>query len=88
MAQRPADCMALCDEVVSTTVELLPERLVLEEPTEGCEAETKAEDAVGEDKVRMLLWVGAAYLLQGHCHSHMKDWTQAVTHYTRFAKLP
>uniref|UniRef100_UPI0037E8508C Fanconi anemia group G protein n=1 Tax=Semicossyphus pulcher TaxID=241346 RepID=UPI0037E8508C len=85
MAQRPADCMALCDEVISTTLALLPERVVLEEP-EKCEAESRG-GAEGEDRGEMLLWAGAAYLLQGHCHSHLKDWKQAVTHYTRCINL-
>ncbi|XP_029295840.1 Fanconi anemia group G protein isoform X2 [Cottoperca gobio] len=88
MARRPADCMALCDEVITTTLELLPEKVVLEEPEEECEAETKALSAGGEDeKVRMLLWAGAAYLLQGHCYTHLKDWKPAVTHYTRCFNL-
>ncbi|XP_076587014.1 Fanconi anemia group G protein isoform X2 [Chaetodon auriga] len=78
MARRPADCMALCDEVISTTLELLPEKLVVEEQEEKREA---------EDKVGMLLWAGAAYLLQGHSHTHLKDWKQAVTHYTRSINL-
>ncbi|XP_035513849.1 Fanconi anemia group G protein [Morone saxatilis] len=81
MAQRPADCIALCDEVISTTLELLPEKLLLEEPEEKCEG------AEGEGRVGMLLWTGAAYLLQGHCHTHLKDWKQAVTHYTRCINL-
>ncbi|XP_044052731.1 Fanconi anemia group G protein isoform X2 [Siniperca chuatsi] len=85
MAQRPADCMALCDEVISTTLELLPEKLVLEE--EKSETETRALCAEGEDRVGMLLWAGAAYLLQGHCHTHLSDWKQAVTHYTRCINL-
>ncbi|XP_041793643.1 Fanconi anemia group G protein isoform X2 [Chelmon rostratus] len=87
MARRPADCMALCDEVISTTLELLPETLVVEEPEEKCEAEARAVDAKGEDRVGMLLWTGAAYLLQGHCHTHLKEWKQAVTHYTRCVNL-
>lgn len=77
MAGRPADCMALCNEVINTTLELLPEKLVLEDP------EDRSEGGEGEDKVPMLLWTAAAYLLQGHCHTHLKDWKQAVTHYTR-----
>ena len=84
MARRPADCMALCDEVISTTLELLPEKLVLEEPEETHEAEDRDVGAEGEDRVRVLLWTGAAYLLQGHCYTQLKDWKQAVTHYTRF----
>ncbi|XP_059193025.1 Fanconi anemia group G protein isoform X2 [Centropristis striata] len=87
MARRPADCMALCDEVISTTLELLPEKVVLEEPEEKCEVETRALCAEGEDRVGMLLWAGAAYLLMGHCHTHLKDWKLAVTHYTRCLNL-
>ncbi|XP_078106721.1 Fanconi anemia group G protein isoform X1 [Sander vitreus] len=87
MARRPADCMALCDEVITTTLELLPEKVVLAEPEEKCEAETRALCAEGDDRVAMLLWAGAAYLLQGHCHTHLKDWKQAVTHYTRCFNL-
>lgn len=83
MARRSADCMALCDEVIGTTLELLPERVVLEETEDTCEAEARALCAEGEDRVGMLLWAGAAYLLHGHCHTHLKDWKQAVTHYTR-----
>lgn len=74
MAHRPADCMALCEEVITSTLELLPEKAMLEAETVG---------AAGAEKVKMLLWTGAAYLLQGHSHTHLKDWKQAVTHYTR-----
>uniref|UniRef100_A0A8D0AM29 FA complementation group G n=1 Tax=Sander lucioperca TaxID=283035 RepID=A0A8D0AM29_SANLU len=87
MARWPADCMALCDEVITTTLELLPEKVVLAEPEEKCEAETRALCAEGDDRVAMLLWAGAAYLLQGHCHTQLKDWKQAVTHYTRCFNL-
>ncbi|XP_036953902.1 Fanconi anemia group G protein isoform X2 [Acanthopagrus latus] len=86
-ARRPADCVALCDEVIGTTLELLPEKLVLEEPEEKFEVETRTVGAEGEDRMKMLLWTGAAYLLQGHCHTHLRDWKQAVTHYTRCINL-
>lgn len=85
-ARRPADCVALCDEVIGTTLELLPEKLVLEEPEEKFEVETRTVGAEGEDRMKMLLWTGAAYLLQGHCHTHLRDWKQAVTHYTRYLR--
>uniref|UniRef100_A0A3P8U3P3 FA complementation group G n=1 Tax=Amphiprion percula TaxID=161767 RepID=A0A3P8U3P3_AMPPE len=85
MARRPADCLALCSEVISTTLELLPEKVVLEEPEKRREAETR--DMEGENRVAVVLWTAAAYLLQGHCHSHLKDWKQAVTHYTRCINL-
>lgn len=87
MAHRPADCMALCEEVITSTLELLPEKAMLEEAEERCEVETGAVGAAGGEKVKMLLWTGAAYLLQGHSHSHLKDWKQAVTHYTRCISL-
>ncbi|XP_068994837.1 Fanconi anemia group G protein [Embiotoca jacksoni] len=87
MAWRPADCMALCNEVISTTLELLPERVVVEEPEERSGAEAKDASVEGEDRVVMLLWTAAAYLLQGHCHTHLKDWKQAVTQYTRCINL-
>ncbi|XP_061527692.1 Fanconi anemia group G protein [Phycodurus eques] len=86
MAERPVDCMTLCDEVITTTAELLPERVVLEEPEEG--VEESAMCAEGEqDRVAMLFWTGAAYLLQGHCCCHLQDWKQAVAHYTRCINL-
>ncbi|TNM89432.1 hypothetical protein fugu_003666 [Takifugu bimaculatus] len=84
MAQRPADCMALCDEVIGLTLELLPEKLVLEEEEERGEAGAVNPN---EERMRMILWAGAAYLLQGHCHTHTRDWKQAVTHYTRCINL-
>uniref|UniRef100_A0A8C6SVP6 FA complementation group G n=1 Tax=Neogobius melanostomus TaxID=47308 RepID=A0A8C6SVP6_9GOBI len=84
MVQRPADCIALCDEVVGTTLDLLPERFELEES--DLEPETvPSEPRVNSDKGATVLWVGAAHLLQGHCHIHLKDWKQAITHYTRYA---
>ncbi|XP_006784237.1 Fanconi anemia group G protein isoform X2 [Neolamprologus brichardi] len=85
--RRPADCMALCNEVISTTLELVPEKVVLEEPDEGIGGDARGLSVEGEDKVAMLLWAAAAYLLQGHCHAHLKDWKQAVTHYTRCINL-
>ncbi|XP_023813818.1 Fanconi anemia group G protein isoform X3 [Oryzias latipes] len=83
MAQRPADSMALCMEVVDSTLELLPETVVIEEPEEGSEAMQKE----GEDRIAALLWAAAAYLLQGQCYSQLKDWKQAVTHYTRCVNM-
>lgn len=81
MACRPADCMALCNEVINTTLELLPQRLVLEDPEKRSHGEDNDDN--GEDKAAVLFWTGTAYLLQGHCYSQLKDWKQAVTHYTR-----
>ncbi|CAB1319869.1 unnamed protein product [Coregonus sp. 'balchen'] len=86
-AQQPADCLALCDEVISTTLELLPERLLLEEPMEASVHGSPDKLGLGQDRLGVVLWSGAAYLLQAHCYSHLKDWKQAVTHYTRCINL-
>ncbi|KAK2837336.1 hypothetical protein Q5P01_014548 [Channa striata] len=83
MSRQPADCMTLCDEVISKTQELLPEKLVLEDHEDR--GETEPRDV--SDSLAVLLWAGAAYLLQGHCYAHLKDWKQAVTHYTRCINL-
>ena len=87
LARRPADCMALCDEVINTTLELLPEKLVLEEPVGDCDAEFGSADRLGsstdQDRLGMLLWSGTALLLQAHCQTYLKDWKNAVTLYTR-----
>lgn len=80
MAQRTADCILLCDEVINTTLDQLPERLVLEAVPSNLSVDR-------DDKGAMILWTGAAYLLQGHCHTYLKDWKQAVTLYTRCVNL-
>ncbi|KAJ8005696.1 hypothetical protein DPEC_G00120600 [Dallia pectoralis] len=79
-AQRPDDCLVLCDEVISKTIDMLPERLLLEEPME--------ESGHGSaDHLGLVLWCGAAYVLQAHCYAHLKDWKQAVTLYTQCVNL-
>ncbi|KAK7934061.1 hypothetical protein WMY93_004957 [Mugilogobius chulae] len=80
MVQRTSDCVALCDEVVGTTADLLPESLVLEESS--METEPSDADVDHDDKEAMVLWAGAANLLKGHCCIHLKDWKEAMTHYT------
>lgn len=81
-AQRPSDCLALCDEVISTTADLLPKKLMLDE-----EEVVDGGEAGSLDRLATVLWSGAAYLLQAHCQALMKDWKQAVTHYTRCINL-
>ncbi|MEQ2199594.1 hypothetical protein XENOCAPTIV_004243, partial [Xenoophorus captivus] len=83
MARRPADCMALCDEVISTTLDLVPDKVLLEDPEDRCVARSRGVKEEAESGLEWLLWAAAAYLLQGHCYSQLKDWQQAVTFYTR-----
>ena len=94
LAGRGPDCWALCDEVLSSTRDLLPERLTLEEPAQDPTrdlvedpTEDPTEDPDGPDRdqdpLDVVLWAGSAHLLQAHCQAHLKDWKQAVTCYTR-----
>lgn len=87
MAQRPTDCMVLCEEVISSTLELLPERLVVEVPEDTYETEAGAVGVGSDQRLGILLWAGGAYLLQGHCYTQLKDWKQAVAHYTGYTVL-
>uniref|UniRef100_A0A8C6PSZ8 FA complementation group G n=1 Tax=Nothobranchius furzeri TaxID=105023 RepID=A0A8C6PSZ8_NOTFU len=87
MAQRPADCMVVCNEVIGTMQELLPEKIVLQEPEERSLSRTGDVRVEGEDRLEVLICTAAAYLLQGHCYANTKDWKQAVTHYTRCVGL-
>uniref|UniRef100_A0A3B3TMV0 FA complementation group G n=1 Tax=Poecilia latipinna TaxID=48699 RepID=A0A3B3TMV0_9TELE len=87
MARRPADCMALCDEVIGSTLDLLPEKVLLEDPVARRVAGSGEVTEEAENGLVRLLWTAAAYLLQGHCYSQLKDWKQAVTHYTRCINL-
>ncbi|KAG7280906.1 hypothetical protein CRUP_009192 [Coryphaenoides rupestris] len=78
---RTADCVALCDEVLSATLDLLPERLALEDPTEDCgEGEGSGSPSWGwdHDTLDAMLWAGCAHLLQAHCQAHVKDWKLAT----------
>ncbi|XP_057688970.1 Fanconi anemia group G protein isoform X2 [Corythoichthys intestinalis] len=86
MAERPVDCITLCDEVITTTAELLPEHVVLEEPGEEVEAQTKSTEGE-QDHAAILFWTSAAHLLQGHCYCHLQNWKQAVVHYTECINL-
>uniref|UniRef100_A0A3Q2QLP7 FA complementation group G n=1 Tax=Fundulus heteroclitus TaxID=8078 RepID=A0A3Q2QLP7_FUNHE len=87
MARRPADCMALCDEVIGTILDLLPDKVLLEDPEDGSVAESREEREEAESGLVKLLWAAAAYLLLGHCYAQQEDWKQAVTHYTRCFNL-
>ncbi|XP_054905020.1 Fanconi anemia group G protein isoform X2 [Poeciliopsis prolifica] len=87
MAQRPADCLALCDEVIEATLDLIPEKVLLEDPGDGKVDRSREMTEETENGLVRLLWTAAAYLLQGHCYSQLKDWKQAVTHYTRCINL-
>ncbi|XP_038145933.1 Fanconi anemia group G protein isoform X3 [Cyprinodon tularosa] len=87
MARRPADCLTLCDEVSRTTVDLLPEKVIVDDPEEGSVSWSREGKDETESGLERLLWAAASYLLQGHCYCQLMEWKQAVTNYTRCINL-
>lgn len=84
-AKRPWDTLAICDEVLAKTVDLIPERLLIT-PCGTVSRElvpfTLEADAP-EEKMECVLWSGAAYLIQGQVHFQLKDTKEALTSFTR-----
>ncbi|XP_015228569.1 PREDICTED: Fanconi anemia group G protein isoform X2 [Cyprinodon variegatus] len=87
MARRPADCLTLCDEVSRTIVDLLPEKVIVDDPEEGSVSWSREGKDETESGLERLLWAAASYLLQGHCYCQLMEWKQAVTNYTRCINL-
>ncbi|XP_059921632.1 Fanconi anemia group G protein isoform X2 [Gadus macrocephalus] len=83
LAGRGPDCWALCDEVLSATLDLLPQRLTLGDPSEDQDRDQDRD----QDPLDVVLWAGSAHLLQAHCQAALEDWKQAVTCYTRCINL-
>ena len=89
LAGRGPDCWALCDEVLSATLDLLPQRLTLGDPSEDQDQDRDRDRDQDQDRdqdpLDVVLWAGSAHLLQAHCQAALEDWKQAVTCYTRWA---
>ncbi|XP_017307486.1 Fanconi anemia group G protein isoform X1 [Ictalurus punctatus] len=84
-AKRVWDALAVCDEVIAKTVDLIPERLSIT-PSTAVSREliplTLEVDAP-EEKLECVLWSGAAYFLQGQAHLQLKDTKEALSNFTR-----
>ncbi|XP_058230863.1 Fanconi anemia group G protein isoform X1 [Hemibagrus wyckioides] len=84
-AKRVWDALAVCEEVITKTVDLIPERLLIT-PSVTVSRElvplTLEADALDE-KMECVLWSGAAYFLQGQAHLQLKDTKEALTNFTR-----
>ncbi|XP_053466681.1 Fanconi anemia group G protein isoform X1 [Ictalurus furcatus] len=84
-AKRVWDALAICDEVIAKTVDLVPERLSIT-PSTAVSREliplTLEADAP-EEKLECVLWSGAAYFLQGQAHLQLKDTKEALSNFTR-----
>ncbi|KAJ8380433.1 hypothetical protein SKAU_G00012110 [Synaphobranchus kaupii] len=95
-ARRYWDTVAICEEVISKTADLVPERLILEVPVEehqGLDSTMQPAPLSGrskenvEERMNFVLWAGASYLLQGQAYGWIKDNTEAMTNFTRSINL-
>ncbi|XP_067294492.1 Fanconi anemia group G protein [Pseudorasbora parva] len=78
-AQRYSDALVVCEEVITSTVDFIPKRLLLDA---GEEKKLSDSDVVLEN-VDFVLWAGAAHLLQAQAHWKLKDTKEAITNFTR-----
>ncbi|XP_059403857.1 Fanconi anemia group G protein [Carassius carassius] len=78
-AKRYGDALVVCEEVITSTLDVLPERLLLDadEKLKGADADVVLEN------VDLVLWAGAAHLLQAQAHWKLKDTKEAITDFTR-----
>lgn len=83
-AKRFCDALAICEEVIVKTVDLIPERSLMTSVAVFRELIPLMleADAPGE-KLEYVLWSGAAYFLQGQAHLQLKDTKEALTNFTR-----
>ncbi|XP_076854740.1 Fanconi anemia group G protein [Brachyhypopomus gauderio] len=89
-AKRFWDALAICDEVIAKTADLIPKRLLLEPPVVTHQVTGPVDvparglepDPV-EEKLDCVLWSGSAYFLQGRAYLQLKDTKEALTNFTR-----
>ncbi len=78
-AKRYSDALVVCEEVITSTLDFIPERLLLD----ADEQQNVADSNVVLEKVDLVLWAGAAHLLQAQAHWKLKDSKEAITNFTR-----
>ncbi|KAI5613070.1 Fanconi anemia group G protein [Silurus asotus] len=82
-AKRAWDALAICDEVIAKTVDLIPESLLISPLVSRELVPLTLEADSQEEKLQCVLWSGAAYYLQGQAHLQLKDTKEALTNFTR-----
>lgn len=78
-AQRYNDALVVCEEVITSTLDFIPERLLLD----AAEKQHLADSDTVLENMDFVLWAGAALLLQAQAHWKLKDTKEAITHFTR-----
>ncbi|KAA0717311.1 hypothetical protein E1301_Tti012235 [Triplophysa tibetana] len=91
-AQKYRDVLVICEEVITSTLDFIPDRLLLDlhmenQQTGGPTAVNPDSDAVLEN-VDFVLWAGAAHLLQAQTHWKLKDTKEAITNFTNILFKP
>ncbi|XP_051543177.1 Fanconi anemia group G protein isoform X2 [Myxocyprinus asiaticus] len=86
-AQKYRDALVICEEVITSTLDFIPERLLLDLPMAGLHlagSTTVSPDSdIVLENVDFVLWAGAAHLLQAQAHWKLKDNKEAITNFTR-----
>ncbi|KAG1937327.1 Fanconi anemia group G protein [Pimephales promelas] len=77
-AQRYSDALVVCEEVITSTSDFIPKRLLL-----NAVEKQKSDSDVVLGNVDFVLWAGAAHLLQARAHWKLKDTKEAITNFTR-----
>ncbi|XP_073716332.1 Fanconi anemia group G protein [Misgurnus anguillicaudatus] len=86
-AQKYSDALVICEEVITSTLDFIPERLMLDLPMEN--QQTPGPTTVNLDydvmleNVDFVLWAGTAHLLQAQAYWKLKDTKEAITNFTR-----
>ncbi|KAI2664500.1 hypothetical protein H4Q32_002725 [Labeo rohita] len=78
-AKRYSDALVVCEEVITSTLDFIPERLLLD----ADEKQNVADSDVVLENVDFVLWAGSAHLLQAQAHWKLKDTKEAITNFTR-----
>ncbi|XP_056601041.1 Fanconi anemia group G protein isoform X2 [Triplophysa dalaica] len=86
-AQKYREVLVICEEVITSTVDFIPDRLLLDlhmenQQTGGPTAVSPDSNAVLEN-VDFVSWAGAAHLLQAQTYWKLKDTKEAITNFTR-----
>ncbi|XP_072562910.1 Fanconi anemia group G protein isoform X2 [Paramormyrops kingsleyae] len=98
-AERYWDSIAICEEVIMKTAELIPDRLVLEMPLRDelddgslvpFSPEMRglfAKSGKAEERLNYVLWAGTAFLIEGQAYGWLKESKGEITALTRSINL-
>ncbi|KAK1176486.1 Fanconi anemia group G protein [Acipenser oxyrinchus oxyrinchus] len=86
-ARRYQDAITVCEEVVSKTGALVPERLTLECPPNTERDGLWAGESEKRESLNCVLWTAAACFLQGQAFTQLKEGKESLSHYSRCINL-